>query len=226
MPAPRLLFVNPPGPRYLYRGTICTYLSKARYVWKPKDFILISGTIPPDWEVRFLDASIHRLDPEETLRRIDAERPDRIVLALSSLHWEGDLAFLKRLRERQPKAHLTLFGEVLLEAAFLAQARPFADAVLLNPVQYSVEEKGFPGLDEKPLKAGKAVALGIPRHALFDNRRYRWPFNRRFRYAAVYTQYGCPYSCSYCTEALTSVAWRPAEGVLEELRMLRRDGYR
>ncbi len=222
----RLLFVNPPGPRYLYRGTICTYLSKARYVWKPKDFILISGTIPPDWDVRFLDASIHRLDIEETLRRIDAESPERLILALSSLHWEGDLAFLKRLRERQPKAHLTLFGEVLLEAAFLEQARPFADAILLNPVQYSVEEKGFPGPDEKPLKAGKAVALGIPRHALFDNRRYRWPFNRLFRYAAVYTQYGCPYSCSYCTEAITSVAWRPAEGVLEELRMLRRDGYR
>jgi hypothetical protein len=223
---PRVLFLNPPGPRYLYRGTVCTYLSKARYVWKPKDFILMSGRVPVDWEARFVDAAIRRLDAEETLRRASEAAPDRIVLALSSIHWEEDLAFLRRLREAQPKAHLTVFGEVLLEAGYRAQAEPLCDAVLFNPVQYDVGSTTFPGQDTEPQKAGQEVRLGLPRHDLFDYWRYRWPFNRHFRYAAVYTQYGCPYSCSYCTESITSVAYRSAESVLEELRMLRRAGYR
>ena len=223
---PRALFLNPPGPRYLYRGTVCTYISKARYVWKPKDFILMSGRVPADWDLRFVDAAIRGLDVEETLRLAREADAERISLALSSITWDRDLAFLKRLREAEPKAHLTVLGEALLEPGYAELARPFCDAVLYNPVTYDVARPDFPALPERALKAGEAVDLGAPRHALFDHRRYRWPFNRHFRYAAVYTQYGCPYSCSYCTESITSVGWRPAAGVLEELKDLKRQGYR
>lgn len=222
----RMLFVNPPGPRYLYRGTVCTYLSKARYVWKPKDFLLISGRIPPGWDAAFIDAAIRRLSAEETLRLSAAERPDRIVMAMSSISWAADLAFLKRLRETLPGRHLTVFGEVLLETAYAEQARPHCDALLFNPVAYDVEAGEMAPQEREARKAGAPVVLHTPRHALFDCWRYRWPFNRHLRYAAVYTQYGCPYSCSYCTESITSVAWRPAEGVLEEMRRLKSDGYR
>lgn len=222
----RLLFLNPPGPRFLYRGTVCTYLSKARYVWKPKDFILASARVPANWDLRFIDAAIRRMDAESTLAQAHEIAPSRVLMAMSSISWRSDLDFLYRLRRALPGAHLTLFGEVLLEPGYAEQVKGISDAILYNPIQYDVTSDAFPVLPDRAAKGGTEADLGIPRHALFDHWRYRWPFNRHFRYAAVYTQYGCPYSCSYCTESITSVFYRPAEKVLEELTLLKRQGYK
>lgn len=226
-----ITFVNPPGPRYLFRGSICTYLSKSRYVWKPKDFILLSGRVPPEAAIRFLDASINGVGEPSALARVVADQPDAVVMALSSIVWEHDLAFLRELRERVPRTPIAVFGEVLLERPFADAALKYADTIIYDPLRAdleafvrarSVEHDPLPS----PKKTTRVVEIHVPRHELFDNLRYRWPFVKHFRYAAVYTQFGCPFTCSYCTESVTNVTYRPAANVLEELRYVKRLGYR
>ena len=53
-----------------------------------------------------------------------------------------------------------------------------------------------------------------------------WPFIKHFRFAPVYTQFGCPYSCSYCASSLTSVTIRSIENLKEEIRLIHKEGYR
>jgi anaerobic magnesium-protoporphyrin IX monomethyl ester cyclase len=227
-----ILFINPPGPRYLYRGTVCTYLSKARYVWKPKDFILLSSQLPKDWVADFVDASINGLGYHDTIEKIRSINPDVAIIALSSIIWEGDLDFLKHVRQLLLGRRLFIFGDALLEEEFLDQARPFCDQAIFDPLRFNLERaclgdivdstKGTAGRS----KDTRAIETHIPRHELFDSLKYRWPFVKNRRYAAVYTQFGCPYTCSYCTESTTNVSYRTSDQVLEELRYLKAQGYR
>lgn len=233
MNAPRrkAAFLNPPGPRNLYRGSVCTYLSKAGYVWKPKDFLISSGQFGPDWDVVFLDAARGGHDAAAGLEWVRRENPDGILTVLSSIHWEEDLAFLRDLRAAVPGVRLAVFGEALLEPAFAARAAAYCDHVLFDPPRADLPALlgGGAAAAQEPPAGSKTPLdwpLGTPRHALFDDPAYHWPFSRRRRFAAVYTEYGCPFSCSYCPESKTTPHVRPAPRVLEELRALRADGYR
>lgn len=227
----KILFLNPPGPRYLFRGSICTYLSKSHYVWKPKDFLLLSGKVPPQTEITFLDASINGVREPAALARAAGENPDAVIVALSSIVWDDDMKFLRALRDLLPRTPLAVFGEVLLERPFAEAAMKYADAIIYDPLAVelgefvrtrSVHHDPLPS----PKKVTRAVNIHVPRHELFDNIRYRWPFVKHFRYAAIYTQFGCPFMCSYCTESVTNVTYRLAENVIKELRYVKQLGYK
>lgn len=219
--------------RYLYRGSICTYISKARYVWKPKDFILLSSVVPKEWKVSFLDAAINRISEKDTLAWLQSEKPDAIVIAMSSIVWATDLGFLIKARNLFPKQKIYVFGEVFLEPSLVQQARQYADDVVFDPLRSDLVHmitEGRPGVyphrQNGSRKETRELTTNIPRHELFDNVKYRWPFVRHFRFASVYTQFGCPFVCSYCTESITNVTYRPAENVLEEMRHLKERGYK
>ncbi|MBI4667800.1 MAG: radical SAM protein [Elusimicrobia bacterium] len=227
----KLVFINPPGPRYLYRGAVCTYISKARYVWKPKDFILLSSIVPADWDVSFLDAAINQLPRQEVLKWASNERPDAIVLAMSSIVWETDLQFLQQLRQTFAGAKIIVFGEVFLEPRFVEMAKPWINGIIFDPLRSKLPELAQRTSNEiLPCAFGKKDVQELKtfpaRHKLFDNFLYRWPFVKHFKFASVYTQFGCPFTCSYCTESLTDVTWRPADNVLEEMAYLKREGYK
>lgn len=227
----KILFLNPPGPRYLYRGTICTYISKARYVWKPKDFILLSSVLPLDWDIQFLDSAIDQISEEETLQRIQQIAPEAIIMAMSSIVWPRDLRFLKAIRSRFPSLKLLVFGEVFLEPTLQKEALEAADGIIFDPLRSHVLEllkskQTEPQIVARGKKEPRGVVTNTPRHDLFDNKRYRWPFIKHLRFASVYTQFGCPFTCSYCTESTTNPTYREAESVLTELEFLKNKGYR
>ena len=227
----KLAFLNPPGLRYLYRGTICTYISKARYVWKPKDFILLSSTIPPDWPIVFLDAAINRISTEDVFLWIQKESPEAIVMAMSSIAWKHDLSFLIQLRKIFKNKKIIVFGEIFLEASMVEEAKKYADKILFDPLRSNLLEMVTNGTSSTyPHRTGKKEVkmqkTYIPRHTLFDNVKYRWPFVKHFKFASVYTQFGCPFSCSYCTESITNVTYRPANDVLEEMAYLKQNNYK
>ncbi len=230
----KVLLLNPPGPQTLFRDTICTSLSKANYVWKPRGHVQFSAIIPPDWDAHFIDASLNCLDADEAVRRIRAYQPDIVVAAVSSIVWDKDYAFVTRVRKEFPDVHIVAFGDCLRERYFFDQMRKSADEVILNPFLYDVMNyrsgkfstfQSIEAIQGLP-KRSQPVKTYCSRHELFDNLSYRWPFVKHFRFAGVYTQFGCPMTCAYCSASKTAVTYRPSENVLEELEKVYRDGYR
>jgi anaerobic magnesium-protoporphyrin IX monomethyl ester cyclase len=229
----KVLLLNPPGKRGLFRDTVCSALSKASYVWKPRGHIQVSSIIPLDWDVAFLDASINQQTSQYCLEFIDDYKPDLIITALSSIVWNDDLDFVSGIKKKFPNIHITVFGDALREKYFFDTVLQVADEAFLDPYTYDIEnyaQKKFRDFrllcKEKVDKRPRPVKTICPRHELFDNKKYRWPFSKHFRYAAVYTQFGCPYSCSYCTSGRSWVSCRSPESVLDELRLLKIQDYK
>jgi len=227
----KIAFLNPPGPKTLYRGTICTLLSKANYICKPKDFLVLSSKIPPDWDVVFLDASIRGIKTKAALEWLDFERPQVVIVAMSSITWEADFDFIKSFKAKFPKISLIVFGEVFLEPFFYKLITDYVDDVIFDPLKYQLTEKILYGFSKNNLSCEKTkqavlVKTYPARHDLFDDTRYRHPFAKMRRYAAIYTQYGCPFSCSYCTESTTTVSYRAYSDVLDELELVYSQGYK
>ena len=199
----KVAFLNPPAPRYLYRGSICTYISKARYVWKPKDFILLSSVLPPEWPIVFLDAAIDRHSTEAVFDWVAREQPDAIIVATSSIHWEEDKRFLGELRS-QFKSKILVFGDAFIEPSFRKQLSGGIDGIITDPLRSNVvamlqgDSCDYRHREAGQRKDNRLVHTHRPRHELFENPKYRWPFVRRKRFASVYTL-GGDYKCFVST---------------------------
>ena len=192
---------------------------------------MLSGVLPSDWPIQFIDAAINRLSPERTLAMVEQAKPDGIIMAMSSVVWSEDFAFLQHVRKSFPRVKLIIFGEVFKDQQFAQKALGYADGLIFDPLRSQIVE----ALEGKvsatatwipAKKNNRELRIHIPRHDLFDNIRYRWPFVKHFRFACVFTQCGCPFVCSYCPESTTHVTYRPAENILEELDSIKSSGYR
>jgi radical SAM superfamily enzyme YgiQ (UPF0313 family) len=227
-----ILLLNPPGPKRLYRDTSCDTLSKANYVWKPKGHILFSTIIPADWEYNFIDASIDSLSPEQVYDAIAKNKPNIIVMAMSSVIWDQDLAFLKEIKNMFPDIYCIVFGSLLIDKLFFDIVMQYADEVVYDPLTYDLRNYNSHDKNFEMIKKAQGnkkptfVKSFSPKHELFDGKGYRWPFIKHFKYAPVYTQFGCPYSCSYCPQSLTSVTVRYEDDVKNEIKNIYDAGYK
>lgn len=234
---PTVVFINPPGPAKLYRSIICTYISKANYIWQPQDFINLSAQIPREYELKLIDCSISRRDQESLLAELRQYAPEIAVVALSSIVFDHDLLFLKALKLTFPDMKCLALGDILLEPVFWDRVLEYADGLILNSLDVDLTNyiknytSNSPNLILKEQKErGKVitqkVSIGIPRHELFLNRTYRFPFVKSYIYSTVSSQFSCPYRCKYCSSSKIPVTYRDASEVLEELAYVRRLGVR
>ncbi|MBN1296019.1 radical SAM protein, partial [bacterium] len=68
--------------------------------------------------------------------------------------------------------------------------------------------------------------IPLPRHEMFIDRDYRYPFVKSRRFATVMTEFGCPFHCAFCVMGTLGCKRRPIEDVIEELLSLRSLGIR
>ncbi len=231
-------FINPPGPKNLYRGMVCAYVSKANYLWQPHDFVNLSAQIPPDYGFRFIDCSIDCKDSGYLFKEIDAIKPCLAVISITTIVLEQDLGFLKDFKARFPKVKCLVLGNVLLEKVFWEKVLEYSDGLILNSLDVDLAGylksgessslnlvlKGAPAgrqdmQNTKP--AAKKVSIGVPRHEAFVSRKYRFPFMKSGLYSAVSGQFGCPFQCAYCSWAKVPVSYRDYAEVLDELALIR-----
>ena len=240
---PTVLFINPPGPKKLYRSMVCTFVSKANYIWQPQDFLTLSAHIRPGYGVELLDCCAQDLGPGSLFKKIREADPALLVIAVSSVVFDSDLDFLKRIRLEFPGLRGLVLGDVLLDGYFW---KPVCDSgfdLVLNPMDVDLAGYIETGLTSSsniilqhtdPLPADrrdksdkpKKVSIGIPRHDVFVSRKYRFPFMKSFLYTTVSTQFGCPYGCSYCSWSKIPVVYRGYQEVIEELESIKRLGLR
>ncbi len=238
-PSRHLLFLNPPAERTVYRGIVCNWLSKAIYVWKPFDFILLSSWVPPTAKVSYIDSFIHRSTPDAICAFIERERVNALVMSMSSIVWGEDLATLWFLRHRFPKLRIAVLGDIFQEREFVEQALSNEVTIIRHPFDPALGayfesgrslstsllqclERGESALP--PVTVKSPVDLPIPRHEIFLNRRQRSPFDKYRSATIVNANWSCPFNCSYCSYSSPYLpfAYRSAGSVLRELAYLKK----
>jgi hypothetical protein len=239
----KVLFLVPPSPggRSIIRQIDCSHEAKAAYLLQPFDYLLISALLRPDDEAALVDGTAGRLTEEAFLRRLEPERPDLVFLALSSVCWDWDYRLFEEVRRRFPDTPLYVLGDVFLEDSYLELILPRCEGVVFIPhlldlpAMAARARRGnveLPGLRQPaalrgagPKKALRAP-VGVPRHELFQDRGYAFPFARHARFATVTIVWSCPFSCSYCTQRSIPPVIRPAAEVVRELEHLAALGIR
>jgi hypothetical protein len=159
------------------------------------------------------------------------------VIALSSIVFDHDLLFLKALKLAFPDVRCLALGDILLEPVFWDRVLEHADGLILNSLDVNLSHylknhtSNSPNLILKGQTArenviSQKVAIGTPRHELFLNKKYRFPFVKSYLYSTVSSQFSCPYRCKYCSSSKIPVSYRDASEVLEELAYVRHLGVR
>lgn len=239
---PRLLLLNPPGRQVYLRDYYCSKVSQADYVNQPIDLVYLSGWLDAGFDLALIDAIVDRLDPQRCLEAITTLAPHIIVGLIGSVSYAEDVAFYRRLGDRLPTP-IILSGDILLDQrSRRLRELDFASAFVHDfsgddLVRYlSGERHGLHNLTfrygdsaiEAPVVRSKKerFSLPLPRHDLFAGKAYRYPFVRRQRFATIMTEFGCPYTCTFCIMGTLGWRLREPEDVLDELALLQQLGIR
>ncbi len=242
MTKPRVLLLNPPGDKLYIRDYYCSFSSKASYYWPPQDLLALSGILSRDFDVRVLDAIIPKGTPEDVLSAIISLDPVAVVFTTGTATLKGDLELMDRIRAVQPGIKIVASAGIMkFIGRELLERNPVLDAVLLDfsdsgLVPYLTGTGQAPytsllvhapeGILDAPPSAARTFSYPVPRHELFDFRKYRLPIARRFPFTVVVTSLGCPYHCGFCTAGAYGYKVRDVDNVLEELKALARLGVR
>ncbi len=242
---PRAVLLNPPGTRRYFRDYFCSLTSKAHYYYHPIDLVYLSGVLDrAGFLIECMDAIAEGWSPQETHDRIVRFQPQLVVYLISSPSYDEDAAFLSKLRGSLPAATFVGSGDIYRELRERALSlHPFCDAVLtdfstgdLVSWLQRTDDRVFENVIYRG-KEGQAVIgpehhlhghyhLPVPRWDLWPLHRYRFPFSTSKRWATVLTDFGCPYSCTFCPMSTTGYKLRDLDTVMDELRLLRALGIR
>ena len=236
---PVVLLLNPPGDKLYIRDYYCSFSSKADYYWPPQDLIYLSGILDDRFDVHVLDAIASKISPEACFREILRLNPAAVVWTTGTATFRSDAALLDRCKAARPELRsvasagiLKFVGREILDVA-ARNRRPLLDFGESDLIPYL---EGAPGpwksllarVDGRIVGSDAPVArtfeVPIPRHDLFDFKKYRLPIAKRFPFTVVVASLGCPYRCGFCTAGAFGYRIRPVENVIEELRLLARLG--
>ena len=132
--SPRILLLNPPSRKPVFRDCYCSGPCKGTIFIHPLDLQIQSGfLIKGNYQVEFIDAVFERLHPSRALQRIKAFDPDVILSLVGKAYLEEDTAFLKQIKSCFPSARLFLTGDIArFHPERLFQIIPEADGLLMD----------------------------------------------------------------------------------------------
>ena len=240
----KIVLLNPPGDKAYIRSYYCGSTSKAGYLFQPIDLLMLSGRLAGEFEITVIDAIADRLDADEAIEEISRFKADAVVCMVSVVSWDTDLRFLSRLKKNDPRVKIIANGDVFFEDPEKIFAEcGCIDAIIFDfisedIIHYLKDECGKASnmLYKKdgrivirrsaPPAAGTAFSIPIPRHELFLNRNYRFPFAKHSPFTTVLTNFGCPFKCTFCIANTLGFRYRPAEEVYKELLYIIKLGIR
>ena len=233
----KIVLLNVPGPGVYVRNYYCGSTSKASYLFQPIDLLALSGTLSRGNEIKVIDGIADRLEPDAVIRMITGFGADAVVCLVSMVSWDTDRAFLSSLKKAMPAVKVIANGDVFFDdPADRLEECPFIDAVIFDFISDDIlrycgrqwdtlrnmafRDDSGRIVERRNGVAGRTFELPVPRHELFMNRSYRFPFVRRRPFTTVITSFGCPFRCSFCIANTLGFTYRPAANVLEELRAI------
>ena len=247
--AKKILLLNPPGDQIFIRDYYCSKVSKAHYLYHPVDLLMMSGRLAEFHEIRVIDGMVEGWTVDSVAEAVRSYGPDVVVFLTGVVSFEQDFEYIRRLKTLvpfcavasgelfldKPTERLTQFP--ILDAAVLdftdpgiltlidrAEPEGFASGEPIKNIVYRSKQKIISG--EAVRGHGEEFELPVPKHDVFPNHKYRYPFVRRFPFATVLTDFGCPYHCRFCTIGQLGHKIRTVESVLAELDFIKSLGFR
>ena len=238
-----VILLNPPGDKLYIRDYYCSFSSKADYYWPPQDLIYLSGILNEEYSVRVIDAIINRQTEDDVLSEIENSGARALIFTTGTATMQSDLRLMERVKAKTNIKIVASAGILPFIGHEFLKRYEYVDALLLDftspdicvflrsneqlndPLQGLITRKNgqfIQSTEKLPL----TYTVPVPRHDLFDFKKYRIPIARRFPFTVVVTSLGCPHSCRFCTAGAYGYRTRDVDGVIEELRLLSRLGVK
>lgn len=240
----KILLVIPPSPdkRKIIRNIDCSHEAKANYLWQPNDFMIITSRLKPEDDVALIDGTADAFTEDEFLKKVKNLKGDMLFFALSNVCWKSDFDYFVRVKEFFKDIPVFVIGDIFLEKDYRSFILTKCDGIVFQPYLLNLEVmlkakemivKKMPGvcteIDQEFFGGNKRtnyVESNFPRHEVFLKKGYRFPFAKHFRFSTLTTMWGCPFSCSYCTDSKVSPVVRHYQDVVKELEYLSKLGIR
>lgn len=226
------LLLNPPGKMLYTRDYFCSKVTKAGYTEHPVDLLILSGTLSgAGHRLSIIDAIAEGLGFSAAEKRIDALDIDAIIFLSGTVSWKDDFEFLIKVKRRRPHLLLIGLGDIFLNQETFVK-NDWIDAVLLDFT--SDEILRYVNGDDDNLdtisfrrnqnihhasskKSGTQFTLALPRHELFLDKGYSFPFAHKLPFTTILTDYGCPFNCPFCLYPALAFKLRDLDNVFAEL---------
>jgi radical SAM superfamily enzyme YgiQ (UPF0313 family) len=246
----KVLLLNPPGSRIFVRDYYCSKVSKANYLYHPVDLLMLSGTLNSRHEIRVIDGMIDSSTPGIVATSIRSFPPDVIIFLTGVVSFREDFQFMETIK-KEVGCRIIATGELFLDNPAQQMDRfPCLDAAILDftsdeiltllerihpddgfevgdPIPNIVYRSGETVIEGPEIRgSGETFTVPVPRHEMFPNHHYRYPFVRRFPFATVLTDFGCPFHCGFCAISSLGHKVRRVDNVLEELDHIKKLGFK
>ncbi len=231
----KVILLNPFSKKLCMRDYYCSKISKTTYYYHPIDFVILSGILSQHFDVFVIDCIAEKLSLRETLSRVLAINPDVIIFLAGIVSMREDMLFIEKIKSAS-KALMVGIGDIFLEHGNeLLEKNKFIDAVLFdfttNDIVQFIKNKDLPYcniiyrkekdiINTKEFHGSGLFSIPMPRHELFKNHKYKFPFARHKPFVTVITDFGCPFKCSYCVVNRFGYKKRTIIEVMDELKFI------
>lgn len=237
----KILLLNPPGDQLYLRDYFCSKISKSGYIYQPTDLLILSGILSKVFDVHVLDCIVEGISHQECFRRIENLAPSFVIFITGSVSFSKDVDFIRSIKEGISSIEKIVgIGDIFFENyKAKLENHCFIDAILYDFTTDDILEYLQSGHADNLIykKDGeihgewkqvshKEFSIPIPRYDLFPNTKYNYPFCRKKPFAVVLTNFGCPFHCRFCIMPALGFKMRNIENILDELRYLKKNGFK
>lgn len=219
----KILFVVMPYEGEVRDRVTAKFYKNKAVKYMPLGVLSLAACVPPEYEVKVLDAASLGLDLQETIDQIEAWAPDVLGLSVVTYRAWAMVQILQRT-----SAPIKIVGGPHATKSYNYILEQGAHAVFVDDAEVTFPQWLQAGCPEGVFWGGQVNLNTIPlpaRHLLnIDDYRIEKNEDLLFDVGALrlpmFSSKGCPYACTYCDVQQKTFNFKSAERCVEEFKAL------